>query len=60
MNATTLSRACGVAVPLLALAALAGRAADAERDRLARGRELFSREWLPGDRRSHAGRGGAR
>lgn len=30
---------------------------DAEKSKMAAGRELFTREWLPGDRRSHAGDG---
>jgi CxxC motif-containing protein (DUF1111 family) len=34
-----------------------GRAAEKNREPLARGKELFTREWLPGDRRSHAGDG---
>jgi CxxC motif-containing protein (DUF1111 family) len=33
------------------------RAGEKDRDQLARGKELFSREWLPGDRRSQAGDG---
>jgi mono/diheme cytochrome c family protein len=39
--------------------ALSGRGPgpDGERERLAAGKELFTREWLPGDKRSHAGDG---
>jgi CxxC motif-containing protein (DUF1111 family) len=34
-----------------------GHAAEKDEKQLARGKELFTREWLPGDRRSHAGDG---
>ena len=35
----------------------AGLGLDAQKARLAEGKELFTREWLPGDKRSHAGDG---
>ena len=34
-----------------------GPGPDGERERLAAGKELFTREWMPGDKRSHAGDG---
>src|SRR6266852_370438 len=42
---------------MLAVNLGAGAAAEKDREAVARGRELFTREWLPGDRRSHAGDG---
>ena len=44
---------------LVSPGALSGRDSgpDEERERLAAGKELFTREWLPGDKRSHAGDG---
>src|SRR5882672_8216736 len=43
----------------LAMPAVVGRgpAAESDREQIARGKELFEREWLPGDRRSYAGDG---
>ncbi len=36
---------------------VAGPPPDKEKERLERGKELFTREWIAGDRRSHAGDG---
>ena len=60
MSRIQMTRRC---TTLLAMAALAGLfprvsgAAEVEQDRLAQGRELFMREWVPGDSRSHGGDG---
>jgi CxxC motif-containing protein (DUF1111 family) len=54
------TRACTSLLQLVALAGLlppiAG-ASESDQDRLAQGRELFLREWVPGDSRSHGGDG---
>src|SRR5260370_14477732 len=42
---------------LLASSLAPGPAAEKDKDTLAAGKELFTREWLAGDRRSHAGDG---
>ncbi len=34
-----------------------GQGPDSKKERLAEGKELFTREWLPGDKRSFAGYG---
>jgi CxxC motif-containing protein (DUF1111 family) len=46
-----------LAVLLWAGELAAGPATEKDRQAVARGRELFRRDWLPGDRRSHAGDG---
>ena len=51
---------CTCFLQLVALAGLfdpVAEASDSDRDRLAQGRELFMREWVPGDSRSHGGDG---
>src|SRR2546427_12870407 len=42
---------------LLASSLAPSPAAEKDKDPLAEGKELFTREWLAGDRRSHAGDG---
>jgi CxxC motif-containing protein (DUF1111 family) len=60
MSPIRMSRGC---TSLLATVALAGLfpgvalASESDQDRLAQGRELFMREWVPGDSRSHGGDG---
>jgi CxxC motif-containing protein (DUF1111 family) len=60
MSRIRMTRGC---TTLLAMTALAGLfapvsgAAEHEQDRLAQGRELFLKEWVPGDSRSHGGDG---
>jgi CxxC motif-containing protein (DUF1111 family) len=62
MKARTWLRVGGVSLLSLTLVLLDGQmhfgpAAEKDQKQLARGKELFTREWLPGDRRSHAGDG---
>ena len=48
---------CALTFGLLASNLAPGPAAEKDKDPLAEGKELFTREWLAGDRRSHAGDG---
>ena len=60
MSRIQMTRGCTTLLAMAALAALfpaVSGAVEVEQDRLARGRELFMREWLPGDSRSHGGDG---
>ena len=47
----------GLATAWIGDGAGASSVPDKEQEELARGRELFTREWLPNDKRSHAGDG---
>ena len=60
MSRIQMPRGCTLLVAMAALAGLlppVAGAAEVEQDRLAQGRELFMREWVPGDSRSHGGDG---
>src|ERR1700756_3034453 len=53
-----LSKVFLLSLPLVMLVGnLIAGAAEKDREALARGKELFTREWLPGDKRSHKGDG---
>jgi CxxC motif-containing protein (DUF1111 family) len=60
MSRIRIARGCTSLLAIVALAGLipwAAGASESDQDRIARGRELFMREWVPGDSRSHGGDG---
>ena len=60
MSRIRIARGCTSLLAMVALAGLipwAAGASESDQDRIAQGRELFMREWVPGDSRSHGGDG---
>jgi CxxC motif-containing protein (DUF1111 family) len=60
MSPIRMTRGCTSLLAMVVLAGLypwAAVASESDQDRVSQGRELFMREWVPGDSRSHGGDG---